>query len=67
MAGQIPIDPHVSFTLFLNDSVESEQSLEIDCEIALLDKGSEIWIYTENGVSDGMKAETKFTDISGEN
>lgn len=65
MAGYIPIAPHVYFTQFLDDTVESERILGIDCGIALLDKCSEIWIYTERGISDGMKTEIEHAKQKG--
>ena len=57
--------PHVYFTQFLDDTVESERILGIDCGIALLDKCSEIWIYTERGISDGMKTEIEHAKQKG--
>lgn len=57
MAGYIPIAPHLYFTQFLDDSMELERSLGIDCGIALLDKCGEIWIFAEKGISNGMKTE----------
>lgn len=65
MAGVIPIAPHVYFTQFLDDNVESERNLGIDSGIALLDICSEIWIYAEKGISNGMKTEIEHSKQKG--
>lgn len=65
MAEYVRIAPHGYFTQFLEDNVESERIPGIDCRIALLDKCNKIWVYTEKGISKGMRTEIKYAEQTG--
>ena len=60
MMGDIPIAPHVYFTQFLKEGVESERKLGIDLGLELLRGCDEIWVFDFNGVSEGMEQEVNF-------
>jgi hypothetical protein len=60
MLGHIPIAPHVYFTQFLREEVESERKLGITLGLELLATCDEIWVFDFNGVSEGMEHEIDF-------
>lgn len=55
--GDIPIAPHVYFTQFLNADNEFENQLGMDLGLELLSDCDEIWVFQDNGISEGMKME----------
>lgn len=57
LSGNIPICPHVYFTQFLDDNIEEERNLGMSLGIELLKICSAVYVFRENGISSGMKAE----------
>lgn len=54
---KMPIAPHLYFTNFLDDTSEVERALGIDFALRLLSECDEIWVFNENGISEGMQRE----------
>jgi hypothetical protein len=54
-----PFAPHLFYTRFLNDDVESERTLGIQCGLSMLEKCDEIWVFAkeDGSVSQGMQIE----------
>lgn len=55
--GDIPIAPHVYFTQFLDASNDYENQIALDLGFELLSGCDEIWVFQDNGISEGMKQE----------
>ncbi len=55
--GCAPFAPHLLFTRFLNDAAPEERNSGIECGLAFMEMCDEVWAYTGNGVSDGMRRE----------
>jgi len=53
--GFIPVAPHIYFTQFLDDSVESERMAGIEAGIQLMLACDEVWVFGEP--TDGMRQE----------
>lgn len=58
----IPVCPHIYFTQFLDDNKEIERKLGTDLGKALLTGCKEIWVFDENGISQGMKEEIEIAE-----
>lgn len=58
--GDIPIAPHVYFTQFLNFENPIERQLAMDMGLELLSECDQIWVFGENGLSNGMNIEIEF-------
>lgn len=58
----IPVCPHIYFTQFLDDNKEIERKLGTDLGKALLTDCKEIWVFDENGISQGMKEEIEIAE-----
>jgi hypothetical protein len=54
--GYLPITPHLLFTQFLNDNLQSERDLGMFFGIVLMSKCSEVWVFGDT-ISSGMKTE----------
>lgn len=52
--GCAPFAPHLLYTRFLDDNSPSEREKGIACGLAFLEACDEVWVYTSEGVSDGM-------------
>ena len=52
----IPIAPHIYFTLFLNELNENERNLGILMGIELLKDCDEVWVFNKD-ISEGMQKE----------
>ena len=55
--GFAPFAPHLLYTRFLDDSCPSERDAGISCGLSFMDSCDEVWVYTKDGVSDGMRRE----------
>ena len=55
--GCAPFAPHLFYTSFLDDSVPSEREAGMACGTAFIDACDEMWVYTGDGISDGMRQE----------
>lgn len=63
--GVIPIAPHVYFTQFLDDTVQDERRIGMKLGIELLKICDEVWVYSMENPSEGMKAEMKIAESLG--
>jgi len=57
LSGNLPIVPHIYFTLFLNEIDEKERLRGIESGIALMDICDEMYVYGDP--TTGMKIEIK--------
>lgn len=53
-AGGIPISPALYFTTFLSDEDGEERKLGMDMGLEVLNICDELWIFTDNIISEGM-------------
>ena len=56
-AGHAPFAPHLLYPRFLNDEDPSERELGIACGLAYMEVCDEVWVYTGDGISCGMRQE----------
>ena len=63
LKGFVPICPHIYFTQFLDDSIESERKIGMKYGLNVLKLCDEIWIYGEP--SEGMKKEIAIAERLG--
>lgn len=64
-ADVVPIAPHIYFTQFLDDTACEERELGIACGLELLDLCDEVWVYNENGITEGMREEIEYAKQKG--
>ena len=55
--GCLPIAPHVFYTQILSDDIEEERAAGLRLGLELLKECDEIWVFQDNGISEGMKQE----------
>ena len=56
-AGQAPFAPHLLYPRFLDDGKLSEREIGIACGLTFMEVCNEVWLYTADGVSSGMRRE----------
>ncbi len=56
-AGQAPFAPHLLYPRFLADGNASERALGIACGLTFMEVCNEVWLYTADWVSSGMRRE----------
>lgn len=56
--GKMPMCPHIYFTQFLNDAVESEREIGLNLALQMLKRCKEIWVFGEY-ISCGMNHEIR--------
>ena len=56
-AGHAPFAPHLLYPRVLSDRDPAERELGIACGLAFMEACDEVWVYTGDGVSSGMKRE----------
>lgn len=54
--GQIPLEPHLMFPLFMNDHDSAEREFAIFMDVILLGKCDELWVFGDS-ISGGMAVE----------
>ena len=54
--GNMPIAPHIYFTQFLNDNIESEREFGIQAGLSLLTECDELWYFGDQ-ITRGMTDE----------
>lgn len=62
--GHTPITPHLLFTQFLDDTIETERNAAINMGLELLDLCSEVWVFGQE-ITEGMQNEIKHADLNG--
>ncbi|MCH4034726.1 MAG: hypothetical protein LKE85_12160 [Lachnospiraceae bacterium] len=55
--GYMPIASHLLYPRILKDADPAERELGLMFGLSLLALSDEVWVFTANGVSDGMKQE----------
>ena len=58
--GHIPITPHLYFSHFIDDHKPQEREKGLEMSRELLRICDQVWVFSENGISDGMKGEINF-------
>lgn len=64
-AGHAPFAPHLLYPQFLNDNDLKQRDSGIQCGLAFLDVCDELWLYTRNGISKGMRHEIQYAQSRG--
>jgi len=61
-AGHSPVMPHLMFTQFLDDYIDNDRTMGIECGMKYLEKADEVWVFAEDEgkCSAGMKAEVDY-------
>lgn len=57
--GFAPFAPHLFYTQFLDDINAEEREAGLRCGLAFLEMCDEVWAYTRNGISKGMRRELR--------
>jgi hypothetical protein len=57
--GRAPFAPHLLYPRFLDDSDPGKRALGIALGLIFMEACDEVWVYTGDGVSDGMEIELK--------
>lgn len=60
LKGHIPIAPHIYFTRFLDDRNSNERDLGLTSGLELLKLCEEMWVFSMDGISEGMQKELDF-------
>jgi len=55
--GCAPFAPHLLYTRFLDDAKTSEREAGITCGLTFMETCDEVWVFTGDGISDGMRRE----------
>ena len=55
--GCAPFAPHLLYTRFLDDGKTSEREAGIACGLTFMETCDEVWVFTGEGLSDGMRRE----------
>lgn len=58
-AGRAPFAPHLFCPQFLDDADEAQRAAGIEIGLSFMEVCEEVLAYTEEGVSEGMKAEIR--------
>ena len=56
-AGGAPFAPHLLYPRFLDDRNPWERALGIACGLTFMEVCDEVWVYSGNGLSSGMRRE----------
>lgn len=56
-ADYAPFAPHLLYTRFLDDSDPAERDLGISLGLRFMEACDEVWVYTGDGISSGMRRE----------
>ena len=66
-AGHSPVLPHLVFTQFLDDYIDNERTVGIECGMKYLEKSDEVWVFAKDRVScsAGMAAEVDYAENLG--
>ena len=63
--GCAPFAPHLFYTRFLDDDSGSEREKGIACGLAYMEVCDEVWVYTSDGISEGMWREIEHAQRPG--
>ena len=56
-SGHAPFAPHLLYPTFTDDSVTEQWETGIACGLAFMECCDEVWAFTGNGISSGMRRE----------
>ena len=56
-AGGAPFAPHLLYPRFLDDRNPSEREISIACGLTFMEVCDEVWVYSGDGLSSGMRRE----------
>ncbi len=56
-AGCAPFAPHLLYTRFLDENDPAQRDLGISLGLRFMGVCEEVWVYTGDGISDGMRRE----------
>ncbi len=56
-AGCAPFAPHLIYTRFLDDGDPAQRELGISLGLRFMEVCEEVWVYTGDGISEGMRRE----------
>ena len=59
-AGLAPFAPHLLYTQFLDDSDPAQRELGISMGLRFMQTCDLVWVYTDEGISGGMRAEINY-------
>ena len=60
-----PLAPHLLYPQFLDDEDQDDRIIGQFAGLAFLEKCDEVWVYAEDGISDGMKSEIELASKLG--
>ena len=63
--GHTPVTPHLYFSAFIDDHVSEERADGIRMGQELLRICDEVWVFAENGTSEGMRTEIELASSIG--
>ncbi|MGN0851835.1 MAG: DUF4406 domain-containing protein [Kiritimatiellia bacterium] len=58
--GHVPYAPHLLFPNFLDENKPEHREIALKAGQAMLNRCDQLWAFTENGISDGMRAEMDY-------
>ena len=64
-AGCAPFAPHLLYTRFLDENDPAQRDLGISLGLRFMDACEEVWVYTAEGISDGMRRELEHAKALG--
>ncbi|MHB1462010.1 MAG: DUF7768 domain-containing protein [Armatimonadota bacterium] len=64
-AGLAPFAPHLLYTQFLDDANEAHRDLGISMGLRFLEACELLWVYTGEGISEGMRREIEHAESIG--
>jgi hypothetical protein len=64
-AGHAPFAPHLLYPRFTDDAVPAQRAAGIACGLAFMETCDEVWAFTGNDVSSGMRQEIEHAERLG--
>jgi hypothetical protein len=64
-AGHAPFAPHLLYPRFTNDTAAAQRAAGIACGLAFMETCDEVWVFTGNGISRGMRQEIEHAERLG--
>ena len=64
-AGCAPFAPHLLYTRFLDENDPEQRDLGISLGLRFMEACDEVWVFTADGISDGMRRELEHAKALG--
>lgn len=61
--GYSPFASHLLYPQILDDKLEEDREKGLSCSFAFLAVCDEVWVYHQNGISSGMRAEWEQAEL----